>query len=199
VLRGINLLMEKDYLDNINPKMKKEKVTLVNLHDKRVGVGEKLPIHKKGILHRAFSILILNSKNEILLQKRALSKYHCRGLWSNACCSHPQPNESLNSAMKKRLKEEMGLTCKLKKVFVFHYKTNLGNLTENEVDHVFIGYSDSKPRINKKEVSNYKWFSLKALNNDIIKNPEKYTPWFKIIWKKIKKNKKLITFNYKPK
>ncbi|MCX6742192.1 MAG: isopentenyl-diphosphate Delta-isomerase [Candidatus Pacearchaeota archaeon] len=171
--------------------MNKEGVILVNLHDKPGGVGEKLLVHKKGILHRAFSILVFNSKNEMLLQKRALSKYHCGGLWSNACCSHPRPNESLDSATKRRLKEEMGLVCKLKEIFVFHYKVSFDNLTENEIDHVFIGYSDSKPKINKEEVSDYKWVSLEMLDMDITKNPEKYTPWFRIIWERIKRDRSI--------
>jgi len=165
-----------------------EKVILVNKKDEVVGVEEKMKAHRKGRLHRAFSIILFNKKGEVLIQKRAKSKYHSPGLWTNTCCSHPRPNESLKEATKRRLKEEMGIKTDLKKAFSFIYKAKLGNLVEYEFDHVFLGRFDGEPKPNKKEVENWKWIKLADLGTNIKKNPQKYTPWFKIIFKKIKNN-----------
>ncbi|MDI6591476.1 MAG: isopentenyl-diphosphate Delta-isomerase [Patescibacteria group bacterium] len=165
-----------------------EKVILVNKKDKMIGVEEKMKAHLQGKLHRAFSILLFNKKGEILIQKRAKSKYHSSGLWTNTCCSHPRPKETLEKAAKRRLKEEMGITANLKKAFGFIYKAKLGNLTEYEFDHVFLGRFDGEPKPNKKEVENWQWVKLADLEIDIKKNPQKYTPWFKIILKKIENN-----------
>lgn len=159
-----------------------EKVVLVNRNDERVGTKEKLKAHQNGAsLHRAFSIFIFNSEGKLLLQKRAKSKYHSGGLWSNSCCSHPRPNESLEEATKRKLKEEMGFTCDLKEIFNFIYKEKVGELTEWEFDHVFVGVCDPDPNPNPKEVSEWKWVSLEELKRDLEKNPDLYTPWFKII------------------
>lgn len=166
--------------------VKKEKVILVDKKDREIGVEEKIKAHKKGLLHRAFSILVFNKKGDILLQKRAKSKYHSGGLWTNTCCSHPRPKESLKKAAKKRLREEMGIECKnLKEIFSFIYKKKVGNLIEHEFDHVFFGKFNGKPKPNKKEAEDWKWIKLTALKKDIKKNPQKYTPWFKIILKKM--------------
>lgn len=161
-------------------------VVLVDKNNKKIGVEEKIKAHKEGKLHRAFSIFIFNSKGELLIQQRAKTKYHSENLWSNSVCSHPRPNESYIMATQRRLKEELGFTCKLKKSFCFIYNTGFQNgLTENEYDCVFTGKFDGKPKLNKKEVSNYKWVSIKDLKQDIKKNPNKYTIWLKIVLNKI--------------
>jgi isopentenyl-diphosphate delta-isomerase len=159
---------------------------LVDKNDKEIGQGEKLRIHREGKLHRAFSIFIFNSKKELLLQKRAKTKYHSPGLWSNTCCSHPRPGKNLLLETKKRLKEEMGIECPLKEIFSFIYRVNLGEMTEYEFDHIFVGRFNGNPKINKKEAEDWKWVNLLDLKKDIKQNPEKYTFWFKIIFDKIK-------------
>lgn len=164
-----------------------EKVILVNKKDEVVGLEEKTKAHQKGKLHRAFSVILFNKKGEVLIQKRAESKYHSGGLWTNTCCSHPRPKENVGQAAKRRLKEEMGIETDLKKAFSFIYKAKLGNLVEYEFDHVFLGRFDNQPKPNKKEVANWRWVKLATLETDIKRNPQKYTPWFKIIFKKIKK------------
>jgi isopentenyl-diphosphate delta-isomerase len=141
----------------------------------------KLEAHEKGILHRAFSIFIFNSRYELLLQKRASSKYHSGGLWTNTCCSHPKEGEDTLDAANRRLDEEMGIKTSLRKVYDFIYKAELDNqLTEHEFDHVFYGVSDNNPILNKDEAEDFKWVDMETLNNDIIKNEDNYTVWFKI-------------------
>lgn len=157
------------------------KVILVDKKDRKIGIEEKIKAHLEGKLHRAFSIFVFNKKGELLIQKRAKSKYHSGGLWANSCCSHPRPKENLREATKRRLKEEMGIESKLKEIFSLRYKIKVGNLIENEIDHVFIGRFDGNPRPNKKEVEDWKWVSLYDLKKDIKKKPEEYTQWFKII------------------
>lgn len=161
-----------------------QKVILVDKNDQIIGSEEKMKAHQLGKLHRAFSIFIFNSKGELLLQKRQKIKYHCGGLWSNTCCSHPRPGETLQQATHRRLKQEMGFDCKLKQAFSFIYKAKFNNgLTENEYDHVFIGKFDGKPKPNKAEVDGWKWISINELKKDILKNSKKYTPWLKIMVK----------------
>ena len=172
-----------------------EEIILVDENDKEVGIGEKLEVHRQGKLHRAFSILIFNSKGEILIQKRPRSKYHSAGLWSNTCCSHPRSNETLKEAVNRRLKEEMGIEgveCQLKEIFSFVYRVDLGNLTEYELDHVFIGEFDGTPKPDKREVEDWKWISPRELRKDIKENSEKYTYWFKIILDKAEQSRKVI-------
>lgn len=166
-----------------------EKVILVNKKDEVVGIEEKIKAHQKGKLHRAFSVVLFNKKGEVLIQKRAKFKYHSPGLWANTCCSHPRPKEKIEQAARRRLKEEIGVTSNLKEVFNFIYKAKLGDLTEYEFDHVFFGRFDGKPQPNKKEIEDWKWIKLADLGIDIKKNPRKYTPWFKIIFNKIKTRK----------
>jgi isopentenyl-diphosphate Delta-isomerase len=157
-------------------------VILVDKKDKEIGTMEKIEAHKKGLLHRAFSIFVFNSDNELLLQKRADSKYHSPGLWTNTCCSHPTPNSTIEKDIHERLKDEMGFDCELKKSFTFIYRAEFDNgLTENEFDHVFIGHYENNPKPNEKEVSDYKWLSLDKLKKDIIDNPNIYTYWLKKI------------------
>ena len=158
------------------------KILLVNNKDKEIGFEEKLKVHKLGLLHRAFSILIFNNQGELLIQKRAKNKYHSNGLWSNTCCSHQGPKEPLGETIHRRLKEEIGIDCQLRHVFDFSYEVKFANgLIENEIDHVFIGVSTERPKINPKEVSDYRYLTLSNLKKDIKLNPEIYTEWFKII------------------
>lgn len=158
-----------------------KKVILVDKKDREIGRVEKIKAHKDGKLHRAFSIFIFNSKGELLLQKRAKSKYHSPGLWSNTCCSHPEPNKKLEEEAKRRLGEEMGIGCDLKKIFSFIYKVNLGNLTEYEFNYVFVGKFDGTPILNKEEAEDWQWISPGKLKKDVKKSPEKYAYWFKLI------------------
>ncbi len=162
-------------------------VILVDEKDNSIGVMEKLEAHKNGgRLHRAFSIFVFNKKGEMLLQHRAKSKYHCGGLWTNTCCSHPSPNEDTADAVHRRLKEEMGFDCDLNEILSFIYKAKVNNeLTEWEFDHVFIGNFDREIKINPEEADDFKWISTDDLKKDIKKNPEKYTPWFKIILERV--------------
>tara|TARA_Y100000816_G_scaffold14284_1_gene9352 strand:- start:561 stop:1079 length:519 start_codon:yes stop_codon:yes gene_type:complete len=158
-----------------------EKVILVDENDNQVGVMPKLEAHQKGLLHRAFSVFIFNSKYELLLQKRASSKYHSGGLWTNTCCSHPREGEEILDAAKRRLIEEMGIDTSLRKVHDFIYKAELDNdLTEHEFDHVLYGIYNEDPIINKDEADDFKWIDMDSLNEDIITNGDKYTIWFKI-------------------
>jgi len=161
-------------------------VILVDAMDREQGTMEKLDAHKKAILHRAISVFIFNSQGEWLLQKRAFSKYHSNGLWTNTCCSHPFPGESNINAANRRLMEEMGMTADLKEIFHFIYKEELDNhLTEHELDHVFIGFSDVKPAINTNEVVEWKYISYNDLTTNIASNPSEYTVWFKKIIKRV--------------
>jgi isopentenyl-diphosphate delta-isomerase len=157
-------------------------VVLVDSQDNEVGIMEKLEAHEKGLLHRAFSIFLFNSKGEMLLQQRALSKYHSPGLWTNACCSHPAPNETTLEAGKRRLQEELGLSTVLVEAFKFEYRASFDNsLTEHELDHVLVGYTDDFPQLNPDEAQDYRWFRWSDLLSEMALYPEKFTVWFKII------------------
>lgn len=159
-----------------------EFIIQVDEKDRQIGPIEKMVAHRDAVLHRAFSILIFNSKNELLLQKRDINKYHSGGLWTNTCCSHPRFMENLKVATTRRLKEEMGFTCDLKKIFSFIYKIDLENgLFEHEFDHVFIGKYDGDFIPNPFEVSETKWMSLEAIEEDVANNPDNYTFWFKTL------------------
>jgi len=167
-----------------------EYVVLVDEKDTEIGVMEKMEAHEKGLLHRAFSVFTFNSKGELLLQKRASSKYHSGGLWTNTCCSHPREGESPIDAAHRRLMEEMGFDCSLNKAFDFIYKRALDNdLTEHELDHVFIGNFDGVPEMNPEEVEDYKYIGIEELIVDIEKSPQNYTEWFKICLAEVIKNK----------
>lgn len=163
--------------------MNQEYVILVNEQDEVIGQMEKMEAHEKAILHRAFSVFILNDKNEIMLQQRAHSKYHSPLLWTNTCCSHQRINESNIQAGKRRLKEEMGFETELKELFHFIYKAPFDNgLTEHELDHVMIGYFHDEPVINSEEVESWKWMAIGDIRQDMQENPDQYTIWFKIIF-----------------
>lgn len=162
-----------------------EEVILVDELDKVVGLMEKMEAHEKGLLHRAFSIFVLNSNNELLLQKRASHKYHSGGLWTNTCCSHQRKNETNLEAGKRRLHEEMGMECELHEMFSFIYKAELDqDLTEHELDHVMIGRSDTMPVINADEVEEWKYMPLEEITLDMQENGQHYTEWFKIIFQR---------------
>lgn len=170
-----------------------EQVILVDEKDNEKGLMEKMEAHQKGLLHRAFSVFVFNSQNELLLQKRAINKYHSGGLWTNTCCSHPRKGESVEEAAHRRLKEEMGFDCDLKKAFEFIYKKKLDKgLTEHELDHVFIGHYNISPEINTQEVSEWKYISIKEIDNELTQRPEQYTEWFKICYKEVLTHLKLI-------
>lgn len=166
--------------------MKKEEVILVNEHDEVTGAMEKMEAHRKGVLHRAFSIFIFNSKGEMLLQQRAYSKYHSGGLWTNACCSHPQPGEETKNAAARRLKEELGFETTVKKIFDFIYKAEFDNgLTEHEFDHVFTGEYDGELNLNKDEVNDYCYKKFGEIKHSLQTHPQKYTAWFHLAFPKI--------------
>lgn len=163
----------------------KEIIILVDENDKEIGNEEKMKAHLEGKLHRAFSILIFNLEGKMLIHKRAESKYHSGGLWTNACCSHPRVNEELSAAVHRRLMEEMGFDCELNEIFNFIYKKDVGDeLIEHEFDHVFVGEYDGKVNPNPQEVDDYKWISLTDLDKEIKENPENFTEWFKILFNK---------------
>ena len=161
--------------------MPEDNVILVDKNDNQVGLMPKLEAHQKGVLHRAFSVFIFNNKYELLLQKRATSKYHSGGLWTNTCCSHPREDEDILDAANRRLIEEMGIETSLRKVYEFTYKAELDNdLIEHEFDHVFYGVYNEDPSINKDEAEGFKWIDMDSLNEDIKTNGDIYTVWFKI-------------------
>jgi isopentenyl-diphosphate delta-isomerase len=163
--------------------MTEENVILVNHKDEQIGLMPKLEAHEKAVLHRAFSVFVINSNNEIMLQQRAHQKYHSPLLWTNTCCSHQREGESNIQAGTRRLFEEMGFTTELKELFHFIYKAPFDNgLTEHELDHVMIGYYNGEPEINKDEVESWKWMGIDDVKMDMLQHPEIYTVWFKIIF-----------------
>ena len=162
-------------------------VVLVNKKDQEIGTMEKMEAHQKGLLHRAFSVFILNSKGEMLIHRRALGKYHSPGLWTNTCCSHPRPNETVLDAANRRLDEEMGMGESLSEVisFIYHHKFDNG-LVEHEFDHILTGISDALPSINEDEVDSYKYIEIEELEQSMKQNPDDYSIWFKLAYPKLK-------------
>ncbi|MCA9733520.1 MAG: isopentenyl-diphosphate Delta-isomerase [Deferribacteres bacterium] len=161
-------------------------VILVDENDQQIGVEEKLSAHQSGKLHRAFSILLFNKNGELLLQQRALEKYHSPGLWTNTCCSHPRPGETNDAAAQRRLFEELGIQCKMDEIFDFIYKTSFDDgLFEHELDHVFVGEYTGDVAPNPEEVMAVRWQSLKNLYEEVNAHPERFTVWFKIMLVKI--------------
>ncbi|MEO8765770.1 MAG: isopentenyl-diphosphate Delta-isomerase [Ginsengibacter sp.] len=159
---------------------------LVNGRDEQIGTMEKMEAHQKGLLHRAFSVFIFNSNGELLLQQRALGKYHNGGLWTNTCCSHPLPGEDVMSAAHRRLSEEMGITTSLSHAFNFTYRATFPNgLTEHEYDYVFTGTYDGEINIDESEVSDFCFKTIKDLETSIQLHPLTYTEWFKIAFPRI--------------
>jgi isopentenyl-diphosphate delta-isomerase len=155
---------------------------LVDEMDRPAGFAGKREVHERGLLHRAFSIFLFNSRGEMLLQRRAEGKYHSAGLWTNACCGHPLQNEGLQNAANRRLKEELNITAYLREVCSFQYKAELDNgMIENELDHIFTGITNEVPVPDPQEVSEWKYVRVPDLVNDVRNNPSHYTEWFKII------------------
>ncbi|MBC8987896.1 isopentenyl-diphosphate Delta-isomerase [Pedobacter sp. N36a] len=166
--------------------MREEEVILVDKNDNPIGTMPKLEAHLEGELHRAFSVFIFNSAGALLLQQRALDKYHSAGKWTNTCCSHPRPGELTADAAKRRLKEEMGMECELRPIFSFSYRAEVENgLVENEYDHVYFGSSDTLPIPNPLEVADFKYISMEALELDLQNNKGNYTEWLKICFDQV--------------
>jgi isopentenyl-diphosphate delta-isomerase len=163
--------------------------------DGKVSTMEKVEAHRYGLLHRAVSVFIFNDRDELLLQKRAVDKYHSPGKWTNTCCTHPCPGESPLIAAQRRLSEEMGLVATLTEIFTFLYQADVGNsLTENEFDHIFFGVSNQNPTPNPAEVSDWNWVTIEELKQELIRNPEEYSPWlrqcfFKVINYKLRESR----------
>ena len=163
-----------------------EILILVDENDNQIGTGEKMAVHRAGTLHRCFSIFIVNSRGHLLLQKRAKSKYHSGGLWTNTCCSHPRDKESLEESIHRRLVEEMGFDCEMKEVFTFIYRAELDHgLTEHEYDHVYIGKYDGVISPNPEEADGYEWEDIETIRKDIKTNSGRYTVWSKIAIEKL--------------
>lgn len=163
-----------------------ENVILVDINDIEIGVMPKMEAHLAGALHRAFSIFIFNTKGQLLLQQRAINKYHSGGKWTNTCCSHPRIGEKTKDAANRRLFEEMGMHCDLTYGFNFLYKADVKDgLLEHEYDHVYFGVSDDEPIINRAEVADYKYIELSDLQQDLINQPNHYTEWLKIAFDKV--------------
>ena len=173
---------------NQNTAMIEEQVILVNEKDEQIGLMPKQEAHEKAVLHRAFSVFIFNNKKELMLQQRALHKYHSPGLWTNTCCSHQRDGESSLTAGTRRLQEEMGFVTELKETTSFIYKAPFENgLTEYEYDHILVGNYNEEPQLNSEEVAAWKWMPMDTIKEDIKNNPEDYTAWFKIIFDKFYK------------
>lgn len=163
-----------------------EQVVLVNEQNQEIGVMGKMEAHEKGLLHRAFSVFVFNTQGQLLLQQRALSKYHSPAKWTNTCCSHPRFNESVLQGAERRLNEEMGMSCELTETFDFIYKAELDQgLTEHEYDFVFVGISDDKPMLNPEEVEDFRYMDMDLLEGDIAENPDYYTEWLKICFPRV--------------
>ena len=158
--------------------------------DGRLSTMEKIEAHRLGLLHSAVSVFIFNDRNELLLQKRAVSKYHSPEKWTNTCCTHPSPGETPIMSARRRLSEEMGLVATLTEVFTFSYKADVGNgCIENEFDHVFLGVSNQNPIPNPAEVSGWTWVAVEELEQELIENPEKYSPWLRQCFSEVVKYK----------
>jgi isopentenyl-diphosphate Delta-isomerase len=167
--------------DNFGATETEERVVLVNERDEPLGTEAKTRAHKDGVLHRAFSVFVLNASGQLLIQRRSLTKYHSRGLWSNTCCGHPRPGETIEQASRRRLKEEMGFAVKLTELFGFLYQTKLEDgLSEHEYDHVLLGWFEGVPTPDPAEVAEWKWVDIPALVKDLKRQPEIYTYWLRI-------------------
>jgi isopentenyl-diphosphate delta-isomerase len=163
--------------------VREEQVILVTPEDQVIGTMPKMEAHEKAVLHRAFSVFVLNDRGETMLQQRAAHKYHSPLLWTNTCCSHQRLGETNIGAGKRRLMEEMGFETELRELFSFIYKAPFDNgLTEHELDHVLLGYYSGSPEINPEEVASWKWMGLEEIRRDLEESPENYTAWFRIIF-----------------
>jgi len=172
-------------------------VILVDADDNPLGTMEKMEAHRRAVLHRAVSVFIVNSRGEWLLQQRAYHKYHSPGLWTNSCCTHPFPGESNGMAAKRRLREEMGMECKLTKIFDFVYREELeGGLTEHEFDHVYVGFCDDDPKPDPEEVANWRRMDYKILTEELSLYPNRFTIWFRLIAGRVHHNLQALSKEY---
>src|SRR5262245_35928082 len=163
-------------------------LVLVDEDDREIGVVEKMSAHREGVLHRAVSVFVFDRAGRLLLQRRALDKYHSGGLWSNTCCSHPRPGEQPIDAAHRRLEEEMGFDCPLTGGYAFTYHVDVGNgLVEHEFDHGFVGLFDGEPRPDRAEVNDWAWKPLDEVRADMDARPSMYTIWFKIVLERLRK------------
>ncbi|MFA6860286.1 MAG: isopentenyl-diphosphate Delta-isomerase [Clostridia bacterium] len=170
----------------IHEKFLREKVVLVDSSDKSLGVVSKTQAHEKGFLHRAFSVFVIDGNSNMLIQKRAITKYHSAGLWANTCCSHPQIGENIVESAKKRLKEEMNISAIPQEIFAFEYNHKFDdNMFEHEIDHVLISTYNGSFKINKEEASEAKWIGFSELKKEIEDKPEIFAPWFLIAVPKV--------------
>lgn len=158
-----------------------ERVILVDHNDTPTGTAEKLAAHREGLLHRAFSVLVLDTRGHALIQRRADGKYHSAGLWSNTCCSHPRPGETTIDAARRRLNEEMGFECPLEPAGSVLYRAPVGpGLVEHEYDHLFLGTWTGTPEPDPAEVSDWRWAPLPGLRRELLHHPERFTFWFRV-------------------
>ncbi len=163
-----------------------EEIILVDENDKQIGTGEKMDVHRKGQLHRCFSIFIFNDKGQVMMQKRASGKYHCGSMWTNTCCSHQRVGEETLAAAHRRLEEEMGFDTEMKEIFTFIYRAEFDNgLTEHEFDHLLVGKYEGTVTPNPEEADGYEWIDAMDLKKDMEENPERYTVWSKIAYNKL--------------
>jgi isopentenyl-diphosphate delta-isomerase len=164
-------------------------VILVDTQDQPIGTAPKMYAHEAALLHRAFSVFVFNSRNELMLQQRAMTKYHSGGLWTNTCCSHPAPGETTEQAAHRRLQEELGFDCALDYGFGFVYRTDFENgLSEHEYDHVFFGRFEGDFELNAEEVADIRWISLAELDHWMDRQPQDFTFWFKHIYERVKEH-----------
>jgi isopentenyl-diphosphate delta-isomerase, type 1 len=171
--------------EDVTSKDPKNKVIVVDKNDNETGTCDKLKAHQFGFLHRAFSIILFNSKGEMLIHQRAAKKYHTPGLWSNACCSHPRPGKNLEDEVQERMLKEIGIYAPVRKEFSFIYKEQVGNgLIEHELDHVFVGMTDEQPMPNPEEVQDVRFIHPSELKQEMSDHPERFTPWFHKIMEK---------------
>jgi len=169
--------------------MKEEQVILVDDNDNETGTMEKMAAHHGAHLHRAISVFITDKKGNWLLQQRTMEKYHSKGKWSNTCCSHPAPGEKTTEAANRRLMQEMGMQAELTDLFLFRYQAELeNNLTEHEIDHVFLGVTDVVPLPNPEEVMTYRYINYDELHKEVSEHPDRFSAWFKLIYKEVQKH-----------
>ncbi len=180
-------MLNKQNMADATPQTNEPDVVLVDEFDNPIGTIGKQAAHEQGLLHRAFSVFVFNDKQELMLQQRAKHKYHSPLLWTNTCCSHPNPSDkTVAQAAHRRLKFEMGFSCDITFEFAFVYKTEFENgLMEHEFDHVFLGHYNQEPTVNPDEVQQWRWESIDNIKHELQTKPENYTVWFKIAFEKL--------------
>lgn len=177
-----NRNMHKSTKPQRDQEASEDEVILVDEHDNVVGTMAKMEAHRRGALHRAFSVFLYNARGDLLLQKRAEGKYHSPGQWTNTCCSHPRPGEEVLAAAARRLMEEMGVSCPLQFVFTVLYRVELRNgLAEHELDHVLIGTFEGEPAVEPREVAGWRFVPPQQIAAEVAEDPRRFTPWFRLI------------------